>query len=903
MRSDEIRCVLQSGAVMLTPNLRSARQWRSRFGASDGDALPSNAILPWRAWTASLWQEALLRGIDDRVLLSDVQCASLWEEVIRAANPTTLRPMRSLVTLCMQAQTLVHRFRASDRLLVARHGETDDQSDAGQFRAWFRQFHELCQEQRLLPGAALDSALASDRVLAGLSDRVPCHWIVFGFHSLSPAQESFLTAAGHGGAAISRADASFASLGLGDREQGQLPPKLLRCDSDRDEYAMLAESLRSELLSEAGRSVAVIVPDLENSRNALERMLRETVAPEMRDVAAVRRLPPWEFSAGIPLASVPVVAEAIVLLRWIVSALPAPDVSSLLQSPYLAFQIEASRAAELDVSVLRAGARLRPEWAVEALAWRCRDEAPALSEQLFAWWRTVSETVRGRKGYGLWTETARLLLQKVGWPGTRERTSVEFQSVSRWEDLLDSLASLDLFDRFISFQEFVAKLQAMAGETLFAPENTGAPIQIMTVQEAAGSVFDRVWFLHADEARSNAKLAANPLLSYALQQSLAMPGVHAGQDAEQTLTTVRGMVESAAEVRFSYAAGSAEGAVRPSPVVEALPGLLRDSVSIAPPVTQEIGLEPYEADLPVPLAVAGPVNGGVSVLQSQAACAFRAFAEKRLFSTQIDSVDLGLDHRERGTLVHRVLESFWKAVKSQETLLQLKASGALEAELLRHIDTSLPSAGREDAWSDAYLHVQRERLRRLLLQWLHFEAQRPPFEVVFNEEKVPNVPIGPLHVDVRVDRVDRVAVDGEPGVVLVDYKTGSKDAKSWLDDRPEEPQLPLYAIAAGIENVRAIAFGIVKPGEKNLGMRGLPARSRLLVREKAGEDEDEFPAQMEEWRVTLERLAHEFASGDAKVSPKQYPVTCTYCAQRMLCRLNPEVLEAMADEEAMEVLD
>ena len=57
------------------------------------------------------------------------------------------------------------------------------------------------------------------------------------------------------------------------------------------------------------------------------------------------------------------------------------------------------------------------------------------------------------------------------------------------------------------------------------------------------------------------------------------------------------------------------------------------------------------------------------------------------------------------------------------------------------------------------------------------------------------------------------------------------------------------------------------------------------------------------WRATLEQLATDFAAGGARVGPKEYPTTCTFCDQRMLCRLNPEVLEAEAEEEALEVLD
>src|SRR3569623_1730744 len=76
-----------------------------------------------------------------------------------------------------------------------------------------------------------------------------------------------------------------------------------------------------------------------------------------------------------------------------------------------------------------------------------------------------------------------------------------------------------------------------------------------------------------------------------------------------------------------------------------------------------------EQALPPPPAVVLP--GGASVLEKQAACAFRAFAEVRLFSTPLDTAVLGLDAGERGSIVHRVLQLFWTQVRGQAELLAM----------------------------------------------------------------------------------------------------------------------------------------------------------------------------------------------------------------------------------------
>jgi hypothetical protein len=54
---------------------------------------------------------------------------------------------------------------------------------------------------------------------------------------------------------------------------------------------------------------------------------------------------------------------------------------------------------------------------------------------------------------------------------------------------------------------------------------------------------------------------------------------------------------------------------------------------------------------------------------------------------------------------------------------------------------------------------------------------------------------------------------------------------------------------------------------------------------------------MQDWKAELERLAHGFAGGDARVTPKRGLQTCQYCALQTLCRVY-ERCNALAEEAA-----
>jgi len=197
-------------------------------------------------------------------------------------------------------------------------------------------------------------------------------------------------------------------------------------------------------------------------------------------------------------------------------------------------------------------------------------------------------------------------------------------------------------------------------------------------------------------------------------------------------------------------------------------------------------------------------------------------------------------------------------------------------------------------WDNAYVTMQRERLRRLLRPWLEHELARPNFAVKQREEKAENVQIGPLHLNLRIDRVDET----EGGELVIDYKTGRVSTSDWLSERPDAPQLPLYAVVSDTTRLGGVAFARLRAG-KEMGWKGFSARDGVLLKSDRLKTES-FAAQIEEWQKALTRLAEQFAAGEAEVRPKSYPKTCAYCGQRLLCRVVGENLEEADEEETGE---
>jgi ATP-dependent helicase/DNAse subunit B len=282
------------------------------------------------------------------------------------------------------------------------------------------------------------------------------------------------------------------------------------------------------------------------------------------------------------------------------------------------------------------------------------------------------------------------------------------------------------------------------------------------------------------------------------------------------------------------------------------------------------------------------------VLELQAACGFRAFASLRLGANAPEGRRLGLDARESGRVLHKAMELLWKELGTQAALKNLPADQR-RAVVQRNVEQAFGRVRRriteQDAWTKAYLGVLEQRLTTLLLRWLENELERGGFSVLPPEQEQ-TVPVGPLELTVRPDRIDKV----EGGFVFVDYKTSfDLSTDDWLGERPNAPQLPLYALLAEPDEVRGLAFARVRPG-KDMAWLSLEDQPGLFP-PKRGDALHDLAQELENWRLELDRLASDFAAGRAEIDPKQYPHACKYCEQRLLCRLDAAALLAGAQQE------
>jgi len=120
-------------------------------------------------------------------------------------------------------------------------------------------------------------------------------------------------------------------------------------------------------------------------------------------------------------------------------------------------------------------------------------------------------------------------------------------------------------------------------------------------------------------------------------------------------------------------------------------------------------------------------------------------------------------------------------------------------------------------------------------------------------------------------------------VLIIDYKTGDVPRSSWSVPRPDQPQLPIYAVTAIDEPVSGIAYARLKKG----GCKIVDEPTEIAGDSPLGEDSAAgWDVQTEAWRIALETLATEIQSGFAVADPKRGAITCRFCDLQCFCRVH-----------------
>ena len=268
---------------------------------------------------------------------------------------------------------------------------------------------------------------------------------------------------------------------------------------------------------------------------------------------------------------------------------------------------------------------------------------------------------------------------------------------------------------------------------------------------------------------------------------------------------------------------------------------------------------------PMPVAIAKVASPLLPVLRLSATayndlrqCPYRFFALRQLGLAAAEELGGGLDKRDFGNWLHRVLFHFHTT--GQQDCPEARAQ--LAENQVQKMDLAADLATRELGLSEAEFlpfSASWPQVRKGYLQWL-----AEPENQFFSEGEVwQELQLGPVKLVGKLDRIDR-SPDGQ--LLLLDYKTEPQEVtRKRIKSGAEDTQLPFYA---ALFDVQAVRGAYVNVGERE-GTQSFAQPDLLALRERLADGilDD------------MQRLA----DGHLMVAMGQGSA-CEYCAARGLCR-------------------
>jgi len=852
---------LKEGAIALTPNHRLATTLQTQFITHQSEnnnhkSWPTAQIFPLNTWLKTTFETIKDNAPNPMpITLPDTAQTALWHQILEKDQSNLLLNIKNTAQSAQKCHALIHDFNLIEKIKNQTHVQ-----DTEIFLTWMSQFKKICQNNNWLPTALIPNFL--QKCLEENTFTPPQTIIMVSFDDITPATQDLLDALKSKGTTV---------IEFNTTQIKSCQSKRIFNDQDSEIKHMLHWVKRN---FDENKTIGCAIPNLNELRDTLSHYAQEILPPHM--------LQKTNISGGKPLNQYPIIQTALNILKCHHPFIKTKALCTLLRSPYFleGFKDRIHRA--------KIERQLQTKNIITIHCQTLENQQSPIAKSLIPFIKALpagqqSFNKHSKMSPTRWAQTISNALKAASWPGDRSLQSEEFQLVKKWHEVLTQFSALSSFIPEINSKRAIELIEDLTQNTLFQSQTGDTHIQILGLLETAGLTFDKLWVMGLNDETIPMPPNPNPFLPMAFQKKYNLPHASYQRELRYSETLLNRLSHSAHEIVYSYAIHTTdmENELRPSPLISHI-STQNSNLKSLPQGPNEIT---YNAkDLENLQDFKGPkigpnetIKGGSFILKSMAACPMKAFLEYRLNALSENELQEELTALEKGTMVHKILEIIWTKIKTQEALLAL-SKGALLKTITQAVQKALAATPIPFSKKSRSIHLEKKRLIQITWDWLALEKERPPFKVTALE-KEETYNFEGLSFRLKMDRLDQTS----EGPLIMDYKTGLSTPSSWFGERPDEPQLPLYATVSN-QNPVGIAFAQIRTGAHQFkGVMQNHKPSNLL--NPTPPSEAHWQALKSEWQQNLTTLVKDFKKGDASIDPKYGIKTCRYCHLASLCRV------------------
>lgn len=853
-------------------------------------------VVSWDVWLGDIWREFEL-SVSEPVekLLSRGQSQLVWESVIdkfvREAYHKDFEYLLWHITAtanrAKEAYSLVCGYRID--ITDDKFGLGDDTSN---FLVWLREYKKLLKRRRCIDFDVLPDRIMENVEKIAIDDGLK--FVIAGFDEITPQQTELIECfESHGWKSEILTNLSRNSTSNSSVQQFQF-------DAFDLEVETCARWARAVIeASPQSHQVGVVLSDVAQSHKKIYRTFSKFLNPDA--ILENRELNQMSFhiTMGSGLASSPIVVDAMNLFQLIRPAVEVSVMSSVIRSNRIkGWNEEMTQRSNLANEVYRLGSDRISIDDLLSLAKQKKKHLDLECPKLVALLIRAQKIKKGKPVTAQYYFWGRFFMDWMGHFQSNNKGGLnigvdETTDHEALVDIIQGLAELGCVSSKVSVETVMAKLVRRIDESSVQPRASRVPIQIGGAIALAGQKFTHLWMLGMNSEAYPGTPRPNPFIPIAIQKEKNIPDCSVESLQERSQRRIEWLLASAEYVVQSFAQSDGNEHYQACSELRNLERFdnesgesqfnYRDYISL---MSNDLGQIEFFEDWRAPSlgkTNSGKFPGGTNLVKNQSQCSFRAFAQHRLNLNEIPTLEIGVGALLRGSLVHTVLENFFNDYGTGEKIQQLIDADRID-DVIR--DFAQNAVREEDSkrirqFNDEILDVEQQILVGLVSSWVGMDPLLRDGGEVYANELETKLESASLELEFIIDRVDKLAGDLRKGASLriIDYKTGEAKLKNLYGDRPEEPQLLLYARAmeGRGETVGSIGYAQVKPADiKYL---------RYPDMKKGKPDEYLLDDEKQDWWKILDQIMENFKAGVADVDPKKPPETCKHCSFGPVCRV------------------
>ena len=894
-----ISSALKDGWIILTPNHRTSVQVHESYGdhlklQDKTVVIASPKIFPIDIWLKNLSQHLILHveKLEAKTVLESYQELALWKKIIRDSEISTpLLNLENAAPDVLEAYRLMMQWQISLRSIKAYQSNiraSEYLDDCTAYLHWTKKYQEYCRYEKLISFSELLQNMLPHLESEFVS--LPAKIILLGFDKPPPLYQALFKILEN-------------KVALQNLKWQTMQPKVQKQSFSDDviEIKAAASWSKNTLANNPDARIGIISNQMHKQHSIFHNIFQSVFGP-----ASEHGTPYFIKSTNSFSKDFPVLLEVAELLKFNQEDLSTLELFHLLRSPLLLAQEEENSRAALEVNLREnSQTKMRSSHLRTLLTQAEKDWFSPLLAQALQSCETLRRQQKYKQNINLWAELFIQQLDCLAWPSDELKQKNNF-TIYCWQQILVDFKKLNFLYEALTFAQALTVLKLQIQNFKHNENRQEIPIQIFAPNDATGLRFTHLWLLGLSDLQWPAHQYSNPYIPLALQRKLMLPDSSpklTHQAAVDMLYELK--TNTSDELILSYPRANDAGELLPTPLISILSPETRTENKIS--TESSLQLHPasverfqgnvrteltdlFEDSSTVKISTTEKLKGGISLISNQLECPFKAFAIHRLKAHDLPELTFGIPKKDIGTMLHLVLEHFWKSMKTQLAIAStapdkltriIEVSSEVGIKYLRKKHSHLVQPN--------YALLEKQRLSKLIRKWLEQENLRSIFEVVEQEYRV-QWQYADLKLNFKIDRIDQT----EDGFVLVDHKSGLR--KSEISDklRPSDPQLMLYADALRQEDkfkpVNALLYAQVNidsPSYHGVSLNNETFPKTAQSDHKRISNNYSWDELKQHWQKVLSNIAQEFLDGYVAVDPKTKN-SCQYCHLGSFCRIKEQ---------------